>query len=196
MTLDERVIYLLIGVGVGFFLGYLTRVLQEIREGVKEVNSFLKKGPSRKRDERGEITWQTVKNLTLLFVVFLTAFAAVQSQIASNKADDNQKQLEQVVGCLIINQTNLLDTVNTRTSSTQTQAKANKTLQESQRVFFGVLLHRPPYTEVTREKAARDYQDALDAFLKAANASASDAAATKYPTAEELLSCIEDKKEE
>lgn len=198
MTLDERVLYLLLGVEVGFFLGYFTRMLREIREGVKEVDRFLKMSPSRKRDERGVVGRQAVQNFALLLVVFITAFAAFSSQKASNDADEslkqtkaNQAQLERVVTCIISSQTELFDAINTRTTYTQGQAVANKTLQKAQRVFFGVLLHRPPYTEVKREKAAREYQDALDAFLDAANASENNAKFTKYPQAEDLLMCIE-----
>lgn len=203
MTLDERIIWLLLGVVIGLFMGYLTRTLRDIREGVKEVDSFLKTNSPPRRDESGAFKLPTWRGLAVFAAVAFTAIASFQSQAASNNADESlkradasQDQLEQVVSCIIVNQTNFLDAVNTRTTYTQSQAKANKKLQEAQKVFFGILLHIPPYTQERRTEAAREYQIALDNFLDAANASEKNAVITKYPLAEDLLSCIEEKTHE
>lgn len=208
MSFDDRVGYLLLGVAIGFLLGYFTRgviAVLKIQEEVHEVHEIVvDKEPPGKRDESGVIgdwNWDRVSKWGLFLVVILTTFASFRSQIASNHADEaltqtnaNQKQLERVVGCIIDNQADLLDTINGRTGYTQTQAQANKKLQEAQRVFFGVLLHIPPYTQTVKTDAARDYQKALDEFLDAANASETNSKITKYPEADDLLRCIREEK--
>ena len=196
MTFDERFTWLLSGVVIGLFMSYLTGTLSEIREEVKKVNTFLRENQFRKQDERGAMNSKTVNSLALFLVVLVSLLASVKSQIASNKADDARDQLESVVVCLTKSQATFLDAVNTRTVYTQTQASANKTLQEAQKVFFGILLHRPPYTAMKQEEAAHIYQAALNDFLDAADASAANAKTTKYPKAEDLLDCIKDKKED
>lgn len=211
MTFDERAMYLLLGVAVGFILGYATRILLE-RTKEDHSMSELNVDPSSSGDESGVvgetregIIFDRLKNWALLLVVLLTAFAAFRSQAASNDADEaiasantaidkankNQEQLEKVVGCLIVNQTALLNAVNTRTGYTQAQAKANKELQEAQSAFFDVLLHIPPYSERIENEAARTYQSSLDDFLVAASASESNAKITEYPEAQDLRNCIE-----
>lgn len=199
MTLDERVVYLLLGAEVGFFMGYLTRMLQEIREGVKEVDTFFKKIRSRTRDEKGFLSFDQLKvrNVALFLVVVLTAFAAFQSQKASNKVADTQadlavaqQQLDAVVECNKTVLADALNALNTRTTYTQSAAGSNLELVKASIKMFDILLFIPPYPVEVRFKATQDYNKAAQDFVKAQAASQNNAKITKYPEAADLNACI------
>lgn len=202
MAFDDRLEWLLLGVLLGYFMGYVTRSLREIKEGVDKVEAFLrnKPRPAKKKADDGGVNRERFNQIMLLLVVVLTAFAAFRSQYAANQAEhansithDNQAQLKRVVGCVIKNQTAYLNVVNERTEFTKDQALANKDLQKAQRVFFGVLLHIPPYPPTRRVDAAQDYQNALDHYLNTAKAYEKNTQTAQYPTANDLLKCVDSK---
>lgn len=198
MGIEERFVWLIVGCFIGFVLGYYTRYLRSIKEETHEMKEIVvNEFKQRRRDERGAISPKFRNSVALGIVVALTAFASVQSQIASNKVTSTQEdlkaattKLDRIVDCVIETNTELLDAINTRTTYTQGQAISNADLQRAQAVFFGILLHRPPYSQMRREEAARIYQDALDKFITAATASENNAKFTKYPKAEDLEMCI------
>lgn len=209
MGFDDRLIWLLLGVAIGFFMGYLTRTLREIKEETHEVNVILKEQhPSkenepRQQDEGGRINPKFLNGLAIFLVVVLCAFASFKSQRASNELESTQEQLVQtqkrldkVVDCNADTLTNLLDAINTRTAFTRSAASSNLKLQKDQATMFRILFHIPPYTDKVREAALQDYIKSLGQFVVAGTQSETNAVTTPYPEAVDLYSCIDKLTEE
>lgn len=198
MSLDERFHWLLLGIVIGAFLGYATRVFIEARQEHADVKTkFPKDDAGRTRDERGLARYPVLHNTALAIVVALTVIASVKSQLASNDVKDTQNELvrtqdklEATTACNREILAEVLDAINVRTTYTQGQASANKELQAAQQKFLDVLFHRPPYTDAVRSKAGRNYQAALKNFLAKATAAEKNAKITKYPDASELSRCV------
>lgn len=197
MTLDERVLWLLLGIMIGLFIGHITRLLQDIKEETSEVKSILKKGQPRKSNERGLINSKFANSIALAVVVALAFISAIQSQVASNKVTDTQsqllstqRQLDAIVDC---NQTVLADALNalnTRTVYTRSAAASNLKLIRAQVTMFDVLLHRPPFAFPVQFDAQSVYNEAAKATIEAQVKSAKNAKETDYPDADELDNCM------
>lgn len=81
MNLVERAIFLAIGGGLGFILGYIVARLREIKEELDDVAEY-----QHKHDERGSFEWSFV-NIALLVVLVVVVVASFSSQRVSNKVD-------------------------------------------------------------------------------------------------------------
>jgi hypothetical protein len=114
VSLDERISYLILGIVVGFILGYITRALRRLDDKVSHVEDMM---TNNDHSEEGFVKlpsvfviWGNLQDLfvrfrvklktmrfrdwAILVVVLLTAFAAFQSQVAVNQTQNNAK-----VGC-------------------------------------------------------------------------------------------------
>lgn len=104
---------LVLGGAIGFILGYLTNHVRRIERGIAEVKSgigsfdecvegckeqHIHNYPPRDRNEEGAFRWSW-SGVGLVLVVLLTAFSAFSASQLNNK-------LENVVGCLVIFNTN------------------------------------------------------------------------------------------
>lgn len=89
MGFAERASWLLLGMALGFVLGFIVARLRSIEEKVNTMDEHVSRA-IRKDNERGAVRleWRT---LALMFVVLLTAYSAVLSQVASNKVQDAAK---------------------------------------------------------------------------------------------------------
>lgn len=201
MAFDDRLGWLLIGVVIGFFLGYLTRTLREIKEEVHEVDEIVKSEWNKHRDEKGSINLPSWPNIALIIVILATVFAALQSQSAANKVKSTQdelfrtqQKLENVVGCNkeLLDQT--LKVLNVRTRTAEAAAKANLSLQQSQKWLLDVIFHVPPYSTERQEIARKLYAEDLKEFLDTGNNSEFVSKINRYPKAADLTDCIEDAK--
>lgn len=81
MDLIERVIFLAIGGGIGFILGYIVALLRETKEEVHEVLDMEK----HRNDERGAVSLNTV---AVVLVVLLTAVAAFATAKVNSRLDE------------------------------------------------------------------------------------------------------------
>jgi len=153
MAFDERLLLLLLGGLVGFVLGYLVRLAQEIRVKVDEVDSIVKEDHDilRKHDESGFMTNRWIANISMLVVVTLALIATVVSQKASNDVVASQGQQDKiiarqhlVISCFKNLFGEVLVSLNERSTYSQAMATANIDLQESQSKFFSILRHQPP----------------------------------------------------
>jgi hypothetical protein len=88
MDLAERAIFLIIGGGVGFILGYITARLREIKEGVDNVRDMEKEILDRDKGERGSMRVPRWSEIGLFAVLCLTVWAAFQAG-ATNANLDN-----------------------------------------------------------------------------------------------------------
>ena len=205
MGLDERVFYLVLGILIGFVLGYFTHKLQNIEEKVEEVDMIIKKDLG----EDGFIrlpAWSSVKrwfskidikHVALLLVVLLSAAASFQSQIVSNKIERNsaedQKTQERIVRILTCNSSFLGKTIlalNERTTYSTDQADANVKLQKEQLRLLTFALTVPPPSARDGQKAVDRYFKTLNNYVDLASKTASKQLKNAYPTSEEFTSCV------
>lgn len=198
MSFDDRLIYFILGCAVGAIVGYIVASLRYIREELDEVDNIVKhnghrddppEGETRSRDERGAMKLSG-SQVAILFVVLLTAWAAFASQKASHEAKTAQNSLAAVSDCNRVYLQKTIVALNERTTYTQESTKANVELQKSQATFFGILLHKPPYSQRKQNAAAQVYFAALNHFIDISEKSAQKVAQNPFPTDEELASCL------
>lgn len=192
MAFDDRLQYLLLGMAIGFVLGYLVRLVRDIKEELDKVDEIVERelGGSDYDGEKGSIKLPHLRDVAIFLVVGLTAYAAFMSQKASNDSSDAQDRIERVVYCNQSILSEALTVLNERSSYTKAAADANIDLQQSQSNFFSILLHRPPYSEAKRSQAVQDYYHDLKRFLRLANKSKVKNENNPYPTNEEFSICL------
>lgn len=199
MDLLERAIFLAIGGGIGFILGFIVANLRDIKEEVDEVLDIEKRTrglPTRHiRDERGFMRHPVIADAMLLLVLVLTVWAAFGSQKASNDVQATQDDIQTVTTCNQKFLGELLIAVNERTTFTADQARANIRLQTSQSKFLAILLADPPKTDLVQDQALRLYYTNLTEYVKVNGQAAKKAEENPYPTIEDFNYCLENYKE-
>ncbi len=199
MGLDDRLWYLLLGMAIGFVLGYFTRSLDrlkdevaDIKEELDEVDEIVKEERDilRHQNEDGFVKPTGVMGLALFVVIAVTVGAAFLSQKASNDAQHAREDLAKVTACNTALLSKLTVALNERTTYTGAQANANVELQKAQSKFFDLLLHRPPYSERKRYHAAQNYQGSQHLFLDLTKKTANKIENNPIPTKEELQACL------
>jgi heme/copper-type cytochrome/quinol oxidase subunit 2 len=85
MTQPDKIIIFIVGVLVGAVIGYLVRMLSEMRQEIKAL-------PHATDAEDGEMNIKYINSLLLLLIVAITAFAAIQAQNASNDLKESNEQ--------------------------------------------------------------------------------------------------------
>lgn len=209
MTLDDRLLWLIVGIIIGFLLGYLTKELRdtnekldEIKKELDEVDDIVKHfhpeyegreehRRTHARDERGVLDTRVGRNVALAVVVLLTAIAAFRSQAAVNRVHDAQDQQRAISVCVATTLADTIKTLNLRTEFTRNQATANVDLQRAQSQLLGVLLHRPPYPDPVQRHAFHKYFHALNDFVHAYGQSENTADKNPYPTVVQFDKCLE-----
>ena len=218
MAFDDRLLFLLLGVGIGFVFGYLTRLLQgvrdikkeldEVKEELNEVDSIVKENlgdhhysgthvgtdeePISRQNEKGFMTYRWGANIAVLLMVVLTAWAAFVSQKASNDVKHSQERIEQIVSCNRATTADVIESLNGRSTYSVNMAQANIDLQRAQSDFFTLLAHKPPYSEERRTRAFLAYLDSLTAFLELAEKNKGNLATNDFPTIDDFEDCLND----
>lgn len=204
MAFDDRLQYLLLGMAIGFVLGYLVRLVNELQREVREVKEELDEvddivkrglGPGDVRNSRGTnqggfMRYPVVANIAVLLVVGLTAYAAFVSQKASNDSQASQDRIETVTFCNLKVTTEALNALNERTTYTKAQADSNISLQTDFASFLNLLLHRPPFPQKKQFDASREFQGSLNNFVEVAKKAKKKAVDNPFPTADDLRQCI------
>lgn len=88
MTFDERLTWLLIGMVIGGVLGYFAHALRDIRSTVHHLDD------QSRHNEDGLVRKPLLLDIVLLAVVILVAYAAIQSQQATNALKKQSKENE------------------------------------------------------------------------------------------------------
>lgn len=196
MAFDDRLQFLLLGMAIGFVLGYLVRLVRDIKEELDEVKEEIEEVlPSRKNNNGGFIKIP-LRDIAILLVVGLTAWAAFVSQKASNDVENSQDRSKLQTACTIAITGEALDALNQRSTFTKAAADANIELQQSQSDFFGLLLHQPPFSETRRAEAAQQYFGDLQQFLVLAKKSSNKVSENPFPTVKDLQNCLDGKTKE
>jgi hypothetical protein len=202
MDLSDRITWFVIGSFVGLVVGYVVRLLQEIKEDLDGMDECVKhcrenhehmRKPVRGRrpkNEAGAAIPAVVGQIALALVVALTVWAAFASQKASNDVQDTQARIGRITTCNQVYLTKTVEALNERTQSSQDRADANVELQKAQAAYLSIFL-RPKPADVQESTAAlKKYFDALTEFLKTSGQATADVKENPYPTAQELMSCI------
>jgi hypothetical protein len=90
MDLLDRLVFLLIGGGVGYILGFMTRPLFTIEKEVRTINAS-----KRNRDQDGFMRHPLVADALAVAVVILVAFSSIQAQHALNKVEDTVGKMKE-----------------------------------------------------------------------------------------------------
>lgn len=190
MGLDDRLSYLLLGMLVGFVLGYITKALREIKEEIGHVDETVK----RQKNERSFMRFPLVADAMLLVVLGITVYAAFSSQKTNNELSDTQDYIARITFC---NQEYLAGTIaalNERTTYSTEQARANVKLQIEQGELLAFLLTEPPPLESEGREALRDYfQSGVQNFILVNERALEKFRQNPYPTEDELQACLENK---
>jgi hypothetical protein len=191
---------MILGCAIGFFAGYIVRYLQDLKEELDEVDGIVKKELGKRSSDHkpqgqdGVISaGDVLRNLALLFVVAVTAWAAFSSAGASSKVAENQREQKVVTDCTKDYLTKTVKALNERTEFTVQQAAANVALQKAQADFFALLLRKPPESVAVRTDAAQTYLKTLQDFVAVSEKTRQKARQFPYPTDQQLNACYHKK---
>ena len=194
MGLDERVFYFILGCIVGAIFGYLARHLQTIEARVDHVDKIIEQD----RKEAGfmklpSFNWSKLKrpsfrDLMLIVVVLMVAFAAFSSQRNSNDVKHTQSDQLKVGYCNAEFLGKTIEALNERTTYSGSQVQANITLQKSFLEFLRILTFQPPKPQEEQERA---YYKDLGLFVEIAEKAVDKQVKNPYPTVDQFTSCLD-----
>lgn len=216
VDLNDRMGYLVLGMLLGAILGYVARMLQDIKKDVRvmshdvhnikeevdEIDTIVKR--PRKRDESGIVRYPLAADILLVTVLALTFWAAYSTGETNNKLekavedlasvqaqDEVQDQrLEKISQCTLQYTSRTIRALNERTQYTQAQANQNvKVLREQAKVFRAILLV-PPLAEEQVRTILEDYVITLADFNDVAKKNKAQVTSYAYPTNKELANCL------
>ena len=195
----------------GMVLGYIIRMIQDIRREVHEVDLIVTEKQDRERDERGSWNFAHGRTVAIALAVLLCIYATFSTGATNNKLEgaisDLKTQQEQIVAgqkqdeqiqlrlarVTVCTQQYLSRTImalNERTEFSQRQADANVKLQQAQTEFLQLVLVRPPVSEAETEAALQLYVARLEQFVAVANKNRKKVGENAYPKPEDLSTCL------
>lgn len=218
MDFDDRLVLFVLGCLIGSVVGYIVRLLQETREKITVVDEHVKDTHHDPHNEGGFITFPALKNLLVLLLVAVAAWAAFTTQSVNNNFKDTQdglvetqaelklaqadlktaqadlkaaqNRIEHVVYCTSYILTKAITALNERTTYSGAQADANVELQKAQAEMLGILAHEPPYSEGRRDEAINAYFEAQERFFELAKKAGVKVDENQYPTKDEFETCL------
>lgn len=193
MPLGERIGWLVLGMAVGFVLGYIVALLRDITEGVDEIDTIVKeKRPRRVRGEGGFMRIPVLADVLYILALVIVVWGAFSAQKATNEVEATQNRLEQVTSCNEDTLTRTVEALNERTQYTAAQATRNVELQRAQYQFLAILLEDPPPSDARISQSLRVYIDALGEFVVVNTKATETQQKFPYPTPEDYQSCLND----
>jgi hypothetical protein len=161
MDLLERAIFLAIGGGIGFILGYIVARLRDIKEEVDEVLMIEKEKHGmptrRKKDEDGFMRIPVIADVAYLLALTLILLGLWGM---NNIADD----LQESTSC-------------------------NTEYLKSQAEFLSVILAEPPETAANERAALQEYYDLLTAYADSST-TPTEAELDRYNISDEFKACL------
>lgn len=202
---------------LGMALGYIIRLLQDMKKEVHEMDEIVtrrekkKAARKRERDEGGFMANRIAADVVMVLVFAMCAYATFstgatnnkledavvqlkdqQSQIAAGQEEDKQTQLRlaRITVCTQDYLGRTIEALNQRTEFTQAQADANVKLQEAQSDFLKVVITQPPVSEAQVDAALDLYVTRLQSFVQVAGKNKRSVIGSEYPTPEQLKTCL------
>lgn len=203
---------------LGMALGYIIRLLQDMKREVHEVDEIVTRRERKKaskqrraRDEGGFMSNRYAADIAMVLVFVMCLYAtfstgstnnkleeavkdlsAQQANLKANAKADEQTQLRlaRITVCTQDYLSRTIEALNQRTEFTQAQADANVKLQKAQSEFLRVVITQPPLSEAEQEAALELYVSRLQAFVEVAGKNKDSVVGSEYPTPEQLRSCL------
>lgn len=189
--MTERVSSLLIGLAIGFVLGYFTRTLQKIERKVDAMDRMVKK----QRNEEGFMRFPLMADAMMIVILCVSVFASFQTQKVNNDLQETQKAQRISTQCTQEYLAKTILALNERTENTINTSEKNVELQKAQVAFLRLTLIDPPLPDERIESGLRTYFESLTEFIDAAAAGQTKRQMYPYPTTEEFEHCTDSKKE-
>lgn len=165
MELSERISWLVLGMAIGFVLGYIVARLRDIKEEVDEIDEIVKQtqrvAPKRVRRERDEDRFFRLPRGSDL--AYLVALLLILSGLWFS--NEQRNQLKETTAC-------------------------NTEYLKSQAAFLSVILEEPPVPDEDRQVALQEYFDLLTAYSNADERPTPEALA-KYDISDKFKACLE-----
>lgn len=187
----DRLIWLSLGMVLGFVLGLIVATLRELKEEVSAIDEIVR--TEHGRNETGFMRYPVIADFMLIVVLVIVVAGAFSAQNASNKTDQNQAEISKITDCNQEFLTGTIEALNERTTYTQVQATRNIELQEAQSRFLAILLDQPPPSDRQVRDSLSTYFNALNDFVDINAKTRMKADEFPYPTTQDYESCIEEK---
>lgn len=195
MSFDERLVTFLLGCLVGLILGYLGRMLQDIKEKVDDVDNIVRKG----RDEGGFVRNPIALDIVLLLLVALTVYSSVASQFASNKSNKTsdrvitiQQELRQNQNCDTQVLFDSLQALGNRTTYSGSQIDANVAAWQAQLELL-TKSRDPSLSRQDQLALYNEYIKQVQNFVDISKKTKNSQDQNPVPTPEDLTVCLSTK---
>lgn len=191
MGLDQRISWLVVGCA----LGYIIRMLQEIKTEVHEVDELL----TREKDDGGFTRLPLVLDAMILILFALTIWSVFRVEGSVERSADadaanlaQNDRIEQIASCNLEFTETTIKALNERTEYTVDQAAANVDVLESQLAYLRLVLVLPPVSPAQQRASLEEYVANLDAYVAVTGKARVKADIYAYPTNKELSDCLGD----
>jgi predicted PurR-regulated permease PerM len=182
MDLSERIGWLLLGMAVGFVLGYIVRSLREIRDELNKVDTIINK--QKEKDEKGVSSSTVITHIMLVVVLALSVWASFETQQTSN-------QVQNSTGCNVQFLRKTIRALNERTTYVESHRSANIELQKAQAVYLNTVLQKPPPPRSVLVNSLETYFAALRKFVRVSQRTTRNAQEFPFPTSQRLTNCLD-----
>jgi hypothetical protein len=176
MDLLERAIFILIGGGIGFVLGYITAQLRKIEEDVTEVLDI----EHNKKSESGKMRRPSMTQLGLFLVVLLTVYASFQAAWAN-------EELDRTVTCVVVYNEDQGNALDGRDKAVKDGVQSEIDLWLSYEKLYKLATSDPSKTQQVQEQLNKDiieHRKELQEVQKTRNAN-------PYPDPNFITTCKE-----
>jgi len=150
-----------------------------------------------RKEDRRQARQTLINRIALFIVVAATLYAAVVSQIAANKSNENSQDIKDAQGirdressCTSQILFSAIGALNDRSQFTVDQATANISLQKAQAALLLPSIRGHVSTPAEGQEALKRYFQALTECLSAATKSQTAAINSPYPTPQQYAACL------
>lgn len=186
---------------VGLVIGYVIRLLQDIRREVHEVDEIVTK---REKNEDGFVRVPFVLDVMLIILFAATMYSVLRVEVSVDRSNHavaqleadrvrdqaQNKRIEEVASCTLEFTSKTLSALNGRTTTTSEQLRSDVKVLRSQLKFLEVVLFLPPVSDDIRRQALQDYVQDAQAFVEVTGRQRANVKNYQFPTNIELSKCL------
>lgn len=194
-TLTDRMLFMGIGCVLGLILGWVSRTMKYAREARNDSHIAMERA-EQIMDERDESGRSTINAVALMAVVLLVAVSAIISGLAAGKVSSAQESINNSQTCTESVLTNVIRTVNERTTYSNDVSKADLAQNKAFLEIATASLKKPPVTMKESIEFVTDYRDKLNAYLKAIEKAQNVRVTNPYPEIDDYRECLNKARED